>query len=404
MIEANVLKQQSLACVVGARPNFMKMAPILEALGTYPDIRTTLIHTGQHYDPNLSRVFFDQLWMKPPDICLNVGSGTHGEQTARVLERFEAVLRKGDPTGAPYTRVVVVGDVNSTLACALAAVKLGIPVAHVEAGLRSFDRSMPEEINRIVTDSVSDCLLVSEPAGIENLRKEGHDDSHMFLTGNVMIDTLRQQLPKAQALDTLQSNGLEPGEYGVVTLHRPSNVDSPEKLRSLMEVLAKASKDLKLVFPIHPRTIARLEKFGIRSVLDRAKGIIQLPPLGYLPFLALTSEAKVVITDSGGIQEETTALNVPCLTLRRNTERPLTVAEGTSTLVGNDMEKLQIHLTHVLKGTYKRGRCPDLWDGQAAGRIARVLANGTPGHPEIPVPLSETAQPTLSTTPLRNVP
>lgn len=371
MIEEPVVKQ--LACVVGARPNFMKMAPLLRALDEYPDCRATLIHTGQHYDSQLSDVFFDDLGMRRPDIHLEVGSGKHGVQTARVLEKMEEVLEAGAGNGGRYQRLVVVGDVNSTMAATLAAVKLGVPVAHVEAGLRSFDRAMPEEINRIVTDSLSDMLLVSEPAGLDNLRREGHDNGHVHLVGNIMIDTLRRQLPAARKSDVLARLGLEPGAYGVVTLHRPSNVDQRETLGPLVDVLAEISRELKIVFPIHPRTTARLAEFGLLGRIEAAPGIIRQPPLGYLEFLALTSQAKVIVTDSGGLQEESTALGIPCLTMRENTERPITVTEGTSTLIGTDAGKLHACLRQVMDGRYKQGHCPDLWDGMAAKRIAGVI-------------------------------
>lgn len=364
----------NLACVVGARPNFMKMAPLLRALEAYPEVQTTLIHTGQHYDAQLSDIFFEELGMRRPDISLEVGSGKHGAQTARILERFEAVLEEGPPGGGKYNRVVVVGDVNSTLAATLVTVKLGIPVAHVEAGLRSFDRSMPEEINRIVTDSLSDMLLVSEPAGMDNLLREGHAEERLYLVGNVMIDTLRRLLPKAQSRDILERVRLEKGRYGVVTLHRPANVDEPETLARLLEVLVEVARDLPLVFPIHPRTEARLQHFGLLERLKTAPGMVLLPSQGYLDFLCLTSQARVIITDSGGLQEESTALGIPCLTLRPNTERPITVHEGTSTLVSSDPKRLRQCLRAVLDGTYKQGRCPSLWDGQAAERIAEVLA------------------------------
>ena len=363
-----------LACVVGARPNFMKMAPLLRALAAYPHVQATLVHTGQHYDGNLSDVFFEELGMKRPDVSLDVGSGKHGAQTARVLERFEAVLEQGFPDGKRFDRVVVVGDVNSTMAAALAAVKLGIPVAHVEAGLRSFDRSMPEEINRIVTDSVSDMLFVSEPAGMENLRREGHPEEHLHLVGNVMIDTLMWLLPKVKSRNTLRRYGLQPGQYGVVTLHRPANVDTRETLSRLLDVLAETSHRLRFLFPVHPRTRERIERFGLADRLNGSCGITELPPLGYLDFLTLTSQSRVVVTDSGGLQEESTVLGIPCLTARPNTERPITIEEGTSTLVGNDPDKLHEHLGKVLDGTYRQGRCPALWDGRAAARIARILA------------------------------
>lgn len=367
------MAEMNLACVVGARPNFMKMAPLLRALEHHSNVAAVLIHTGQHYDAALSDVFFDELELRRPDVCLDVGSGKHGEQTAKVLQRMEAVLENGPPRGGRYDHVIVVGDVNSTMAAALAAVKLGIPVAHVEAGLRSFDRSMPEEINRIVTDSISDTLLVSEPAGLENLRREGHGPEKTHLVGNVMIDTLRRLLPKARQRGTLDRFHLEPGGYGVVTLHRPANVDQPAVLRRLMEVLIETSHDLPLVFPIHPRTRSRLERAGLLARLDGTDQIVQLPPLGYLDFLALTSQAKMIITDSGGLQEESTALGIPCLTARPTTERPITVHQGTSTLVGSDASKLRACVRSVLDGTYKRGSCPPLWDGHAALRIAQIL-------------------------------
>jgi UDP-N-acetylglucosamine 2-epimerase (non-hydrolysing) len=366
-----------LACVVGARPNFMKMAPLLRALagdGLRDKVAVTLVHTGQHYDANLSDVFFDELGMRRPDISLDVGSGSHAVQTARVLERMEEVLEKGPSEGEVFDRLVVVGDVNSTMAASLAAVKLGIPVAHVEAGLRSFDRSMPEEINRIVTDSLADLLLVSEPTGVDNLLREGHSEDQVHLVGNVMIDTLFHMLPQAKQLDSPGRLQLQPKEYGVVTLHRPANVDSPKTLAGLVDVLVDISSDLPLVFPVHPRTAQRLSQSGLRERMDNARGLHLLPPMGYLGFLSLVSQARVIVTDSGGLQEESTVLGIPCLTLRPNTERPVTVDIGTSTLIGSDPDKLRYHLVEVLDGTYKQGACPDLWDGRAAERIAKLLA------------------------------
>jgi UDP-N-acetylglucosamine 2-epimerase (non-hydrolysing) len=351
----------------------MKMAPLLAAIDKQPSLSATLIHTGQHYDAALSDVFFDELGMRAPDVHLNVGSGSHGVQTAKVIEGMEAILQEGH-AGKQFDRVVVVGDVNSTMAAALAATKLNIPVAHVEAGLRSFDRTMPEEINRLVTDAISDMLLVSEPAGVENLKREGQPEGRVHLVGNVMIDTLLRLLPKARSRPTLADLGLKPGEYGVVTLHRPSNVDDTAVLGPLLQVLADISKRLPLVFPIHPRTEKRIDDFGLRAVIADAKNLKLLPPAGYLDFLALTSQAKVVVTDSGGLQEESTVLGVPCLTMRANTERPITVDIGTSTLIGSDAAKLRKCLEQVLAGTYRKGRVPELWDGKAAERIAGVLA------------------------------
>lgn len=349
------------------------MAPLLRAFDTYPHVETVLIHTGQHYDRNLSDVFFEELGIKHPDVSLNVGSGSHGAQTAQILEKIEGVLQEAAQEGAPFNRLVVVGDVNSTMAAALAAVKLDIPVAHVEAGLRSFDRTMPEEINRIVTDAISDMLLVSEPSGIENLKREGKPDEQLHLVGNVMIDTLMHLLPKAKQSDVLTRYELSPGEYGLVTLHRPANVDDPQILEALLDVLIEISQQLKLIFPIHPRTEKRITDFGLMEKVKSAGNLVLAPPLGYLDFLALSSQAKVIVTDSGGLQEESTVLGVPCLTLRPNTERPCTTDGGTSTLIGNDAELLNRCLKDVLEGRYKEGKALDVWDGKAAQRIASVI-------------------------------
>lgn len=363
---------KKFACIVGARPNFMKMAPILRAIEAHSGVQTTLIHTGQHYDKKLSDIFFDELGIRAPDISLGIGSGTHGEQTGKLIIELEKTFTN-EPKG--FERVVVVGDVNSTMAATLAAVKLDIPVAHVEAGLRSFDRRMPEETNRIVTDSLSDLLLVSEPSGVENLRREGHPEDRIELVGNVMIDTLFSLLEKARQQPILNQQQLTPGNFGVITAHRPSNVDTVEKLTGLVDVIVHASRQLPLVFPVHPRTQARLESFDLLDRLKTESGIRLLEPLGYLDFLCLTSQSKVVVTDSGGLQEESTALGIPCLTMRHNTERPVTVTEGTSELCGDDPERLRKHLEEVQNGTYKKGRCPDLWDGHASERIAdRLIA------------------------------
>ncbi|HVJ82567.1 MAG TPA: UDP-N-acetylglucosamine 2-epimerase (non-hydrolyzing) [Planctomycetia bacterium] len=364
-----------LVCIVGARPNFMKMAPLLRALERHPEVRVTLVHTGQHYDANLSQIFFDEIGMRAPDVSLEVGSGKHGAQTARILERFEEYLEPAIKNEG-VSRVVVVGDVNSTLACTLVAAKLHVPVAHVEAGLRSFDRTMPEEINRIVTDALCDRLLVSEPDGMKNLRAEGRPESCLHLVGNIMIDTLFEMLPKAKEQPILRDLELAPGTYGVVTLHRPANVDEPEALKLLVNVLCKVSARMPLVFAVHPRTQERLKNFGLDQNLAAARAIRVLGPQGYLPFLALTSQAKCIITDSGGLQEESTALGVPCLTMRPNTERPITVTEGTSTLVGSDTVLLEKLLGDVIDGKYKSGKRPELWDGQAARRMAAILAAG----------------------------
>lgn len=359
--------------IVGARPNFMKIAPILRALEAYPAVRKTLVHTGQHYDPNLSDVFFQELGIAAPQISLGVGSGSHGRQTADVLVGVEKVLQDFAAAHQPVDRLVVVGDVNSTLAATLAAAKLNIPVAHVEAGLRSRDRTMPEEVNRIVTDALADLLLVSEPEGVANLLREGHSAEQIHLVGNVMIDTLRHQVAAAAQLDTLAQHGLQPRRYCVVTLHRPSNVDDRQTLSDLIRVLADIAAQMQVVFPVHPRTQRRLEEFGLWNEFTQTSGVVCLPPLGYLEFLNLTRQAQAIVTDSGGLQEESTALGVPCLTMRENTERPITVSEGTSTLIGRSARLLHHHLEQILAGQYKTGRCPELWDGRAAERIARVL-------------------------------
>ena len=366
-----MIDTQHLACVVGARPNFMKMAPLIRGLHATGKMKA-LIHTGQHYDESLSDVFFDQLDIPKPDVSLDVGSGTQAGQTARILERIEPVLEAG-VLGKKFDWLVVVGDVNSTMAAAIAAAKLCIPVAHVEAGLRSFDRQMPEEINRILTDSISNLLLVSDPAGIDHLKKEGHPDRNIRLVGNLMIDTLMHSLEKARKLPVLLELGLKAKNYGVVTLHRPSNVDEKETLSAILRVLQSVSKELPLAFPVHPRTSARIQSFGLQSILDNSPNIHALPPLGYLEFLALTSDSKVIVTDSGGLQEESTALHIPCLTMRSNTERPITVSEGSSTLVGNDADLLERQLRLVLKDQYNVGHCPTLWDGKAAERIAAAF-------------------------------
>ena len=366
------------------------MAPILRAMRERPELHPTLIHTGQHYDASLSDIFFEQLDMPHPDIHLEVGSGSHAGQTARVLERMEEVLLAGPkcPQGngaqgkgadkeKPFDQLLVVGDVNSTLASTLAAAKLNIPVAHVEAGLRSRDRTMPEEVNRLMTDAVADLLLVSEPEGVDNLRAEGHPESRIHLVGNVMIDTLLSQLEAARSLNELEPLGISAGRYAVVTLHRPSNVDHPEVLGKLVEVLIDLSTRLPVVFPIHPRTAAKLTDFGLMEKLQQSSNIHCLPSIGYREFLCFTSQAKVIVTDSGGLQEESTALDIPCLTMRSNTERPITVTEGTSTLIGNDVNLLSEQLEAVLSGSYKQGRCPELWDGKASERIVEILATGS---------------------------
>lgn len=371
----------NLAFVVGARPNFMKVAPILRALDDTPDVESFLIHTGQHYDPNLSDVFFRDLGIRPPDVSLDVRSGSHGVQTARVIERVERLLAK--PRLLPQIdRLVVVGDVNSTMASAVAASKLGINVAHVEAGLRSFDRSMPEEINRVITDSISDLLLVSEPSGVTNLRNEGHAADNVHLVGNVMIDTLVEQLTAARSIGFPQQCKLRPRQYAVLTMHRPGNVDQPDVLEQLVEAMIDVSNEIPVAFPVHPRTQRKLTEFGLDRSLQRAPGILLMEPLGYLEFLSLTSESKFIVTDSGGLQEEATYLGIPCLTLRPNTERPITVDLGSSTLIGNDAAILRSEIASILDNSYKQANCPELWDGRAAQRMAPLLAEVSVADPE----------------------
>ncbi len=347
----------------------MKVAPLLRALRGTPLV-ARLVHTGQHYDVDMSDVFFQQLGIPEPDVYLGVGSGRHGQQTARVLESFETYL-----VNAPQTQrgVVVVGDVNSTVACSLAAAKLGIPVAHVEAGLRSFDRTMPEEIDRVITDAIADLLFVSEPAGEENLRREGVSEHKINYAGNVMIDTLVAQLPVAESLNINTMFEFEPGDYALVTLHRPSNVDVPKRLFALIDFLLYASKGIHVFFPVHPRTRERLCSSGLIGKLD---GCVTLfAPLGYIENLALMKAAKLVLTDSGGMQEETTFLRVPCLTLRTTTERPITVSHGTNTIVGDDLGRAYRAFDEVLAGSYPRGRAIPGWDGRASERIAATLSH-----------------------------
>jgi UDP-N-acetylglucosamine 2-epimerase (non-hydrolysing) len=353
-----------VVAVAGARPNFMKVAPLLRELRRRPGFEVRLVHTGQHYDASMSDAFFRDLGIPEPDVNLGVGSGSHAAQTADVLRGIEPVLVAERPDA-----VVVVGDVNSTLAATVAAVKLGIPVAHVEAGLRSFDRSMPEEINRVLTDSVSRWLFTSEPAGAENLRREGIPEERIHFVGNVMIDTLLAHVGSARSAAPLAALGLRPGEYGVLTLHRPSNVDDAERLAALFGVLEEIHRELPIVFPVHPRTRASIES----RLGGRSPRLALTDPLGYVAFLGLLAQARLVLTDSGGIQEETTVLGVPCLTLRDTTERPVTLHEGTNRLVGSEPAAIRAEARKILDGDGPRGRVPEKWDGAAARRIVDVL-------------------------------
>ncbi len=353
--------------VVGARPNFMKIAPLMAAYRAADGIDATLVHTGQHYDETMNRVFFRDLGIPRPDANLGVGSASHAVQTAEVMKAFEPVLQAEKPD-----RVVVVGDVNSTIACALVAVKLGIPVAHVEAGLRSGDRTMPEEINRLLTDAISDQLFCTEQAGVDNLAAQGVR-AGVHLVGNVMVDTLLAHRRRAAASTVLDELGLAPGSYALLTLHRPSNVDRREVLTGLLDAIDAIGRELPLVAPLHPRLRAALAEHGLADRLAASPRLRALPPQGYLDFLKLMSEARVVLTDSGGIQEETTILGVPCLTLRHNTERPVTVELGTNRLVGTQPERI-VAAFHDALAKPPTGRTPPLWDGKAAERIVAILA------------------------------
>jgi UDP-N-acetylglucosamine 2-epimerase (non-hydrolysing) len=361
--------------VVGARPNFMKVAPILAELRKHPGAEQVLVHTGQHYDEKMSDVFFQDLGMPAPDVHLGVGSGSHAQQTAKVMVAIEPVLVDHRPD-----IVVLAGDVNSTLAVALVASKLGIRIAHVEAGLRSRDWTMPEEVNRVLTDRLSDLLFTPSRDGDENLAREGIDPARVHFVGNVMIDSLRAALPRARESRIHAQLGVPERAYALATLHRPSNVDEPELLAKVLGALAEVAARLPIVFPIHPRTRARLSAdANLRDRAASARGLQLVDPLGYLDFLALVADAQFVLTDSGGIQEETTALGVPCLTLRENTERPVTVEVGTNTLVGTDPAQIVPQSIAVLEGRGKKGRIPELWDGRAAERIARILVDARRG-------------------------
>ena len=357
-----------LTCVVGARPNFPKVAPILAAARERSDIECRLVHTGQHYDERMSSLFFTELGMPSPDVFLGVGSGSHAAQTARVMLAFEEALMH-----SPTDAVLVVGDVNSTLACALVAAKEGIPVAHVEAGLRSGDRTMPEEINRILTDQLSDHLFTTEHSAAENLQAEGIPASRAHFVGNVMIDTLLRNRSRAAERDVLSRLGAAPHEYALCTLHRPSNVDTLAAAANTLRAVQVVAEQLLVVLPLHPRTRSKWEEFGYLAELQSHPRVILTEPQGYLDFLALMDHARLVMTDSGGVQEETTALGVPCLTFRENTERPITVTHGTNQLVGRDPRRLTVALEQVLSGPLRLDRVPELWDGQASHRILEVL-------------------------------
>ncbi len=354
--------------VVGARPNFVKIAPLMEAYRAHRAIAPLLVHTGQHYDETLSDLFFNQLGIPKPDLNLGVGSGSHAEQTAGIMRAFEPVVLQHKPDA-----VLVVGDVNSTIACGLVAVKLGVKLVHVEAGLRSFDRTMPEEINRMLTDAISDLLFCTEQSGVDNLRREGVPADKVFLVGNVMIDTLRQHQAKAEKLRTLERLSLQPREYAVLTLHRPANVDDPVVLGRLLDALEVIQRDLPVIFPVHPRAAKNLEGGPLADRVRALKNLRRMEPLGYLDFLKLMSNAKLLLTDSGGIQEEATVLKVPCITLRDNTERPSTVEAGANHLAGRDPARILAAYREIVAGPHREIRASPLWDGHAAERIVQVL-------------------------------
>jgi len=356
--------------IVGARPNFMKIAPIMRAFQASDNVEPMLVHTGQHYDEKMSDLFFRQLNIPEPDINLEIGSSSHAVQTANIMKAFEPVLLEHKPDA-----VLVVGDVNSTIACGLVAVKLGIKLVHVEAGLRSFDRTMPEEINRVLTDSISDLLFCTEQSGVDNLIKEGVSKDKIFLVGNVMIDTLLSNKAKADESNILENYNLNSSNYAALTLHRPSNVDDPVVFGRIVDALEVIQKDMPVIFPIHPRTLRNLKSFNFEARFKQLPNLKLVEPLGYLEFLKIMSCAKIVLTDSGGIQEETTILKVPCLTLRENTERPVTVDSGSNQIVGTNTEKIIYAYNQVMKSNSKETQTPPLWDGCASERIVKVLCD-----------------------------
>ena len=355
--------------IVGARPNFIKIAPIMAAYKAHVDIEPILVHTGQHYDEQMSDLFFHQLGIPEPDINLEVGSASHAVQTAEIMKTFEPVVMHNKPDA-----ILVVGDVNSTIACGLVAAKLGIKLIHVEAGLRSFDRSMPEEINRVLTDSISDLLFCTEQSGRENLRAENIAEEKIFLVGNVMIDTLLKNVAKAEKSNILDLLNLDSEQFAVLTLHRPSNVDNKEVFSRILDALDIIQEAMPIVFPVHPRTRSNLYAMALGPRIEAMSGLRLLDPIGYLDFLKLLCSTKIVLTDSGGIQEETTILKIPCLTLRENTERPITTEIGSNHVVGTLPKNIIERYQQILNGDFSHPRIPPLWDGHAAERIVNILS------------------------------
>jgi len=358
-----------IVSIVGARPNFMKVAPLHRAFTNYPSVISKIVHTGQHYDARMSDVFFNQLELPKPDYFLGIGGGTHTQQTARIMLEFEKVVEDEKPDV-----ILVVGDVTSTIACALVAVRSGIPVVHVEAGLRSGDRAMPEEVNRILTDSISDFLFVTEQAGIDNLSRENVPGEKVFFVGNVMIDSLIHYLKKANELNLISELGLKAESYVLMTMHRPANVDFEAGLRSIIEIIKNTTGLKTVLFPVHPRTLSNMKKFGLMPALEAIPNLVLMEPQGYIEFLHLMEKAALIITDSGGIQEETTYLKVPCITFRDSTERPVTVELGTNYLMKDlNPTTVDVQVKNILSGNAKVGQTPPLWDGRAAERIAAII-------------------------------
>jgi len=361
-------KPVKILVIAGARPNFMKIAPIMRAMKASPKLEPVLVHTGQHYDVQMSETFFNELQIPHPDISLEVGSDTHARQVARIMERFETVCDEQKPQA-----ILVVGDVNSTMACSIVAAKKDIKIIHVEAGIRSRDRSMPEEINRMVTDAITDILLPPSSDAVANLLAEGHAASKIHLVGNIMIDTLLSSCVLIEKSDILEKLGLKKGGFVSLTLHRPSNVDNIENFKKILAALEIIQKEIPIVFPIHPRTRKMIAELGLSNYVDSLKNLILSDPLGYFDFGKLISASRFVLTDSGGIQEETTVYGIPCITLRENTERPITVWEGTNELAGCDTGKIVALARNIMDGNWKKGRIPELWDGHASERIIAVL-------------------------------